>query len=97
MLSAIEVATVADTSNPKKKGRPSKNVGKGAITGTENNNESTDVNGTPIETAQSEKIAEEFEAWELFDFTLNDDKVNWCEKVFFAKREAYNGKLPLPL
>ena len=38
MLSAIEVATVADTSKPKKRGRPPKNVGKGAITDTENNN-----------------------------------------------------------
>jgi len=28
---------------------------------------------------------------------LNDDKVNWCEKVFFAKWEAFNGKSPLPL
>jgi len=45
-------------------------------TGAENNNENTDVNGTPIETDQSEKIAEEFEAWELFNVTLNDDKVN---------------------
>ena len=109
MLSTIEVATVADTSKQadkspttvhtktKKKGRPSKNVGKGATTGAENNNENTDVNGTPTETDQSEKIAEELEAWERFNFTLNDDKVNWCEKVFFAKWEAYNGKLPLPL
>ena len=109
MLSTIEVATVADTSKQankspttvhtktKKKGRPSKNVGKGATTGAENNNENTDVNGTPIETDQSEKIAEELEAWELFNFTLNDDKVNWCEREFFARWEAYNGKLPLPL
>jgi hypothetical protein len=109
MLSTIEVATVADTSKQadkspttvhtktKKKGRPSKNVGKGATTGAENNNENTDVNGTPTETDQSEKIAEELEAWERFNFTLNDDKVNWCEREFFTRWEAYNGKLPLPL